>query len=277
MIDILAWGVLGAIIGSFLNVVILRRGVRGLGGRSACPSCNTTLKTADLIPILSWVLLRGRCRYCGTRISIQYPLVEFITAVAFVMVGMAPIELVFKLLSFPVVALLIAIAVYDLRTTIIPDSWVLALGMLTSVIAVLGAHNTHGEYVLTLAAGLFAALPLIALWAASRVRGLPFGAWMGFGDPKLALSIGWLLGFPGGVNAVLLAFIIGAVVSVPLLVLSSDIAPKIIQFIPIASFQKKRLSFTMKSEVPFGPFLVASCFIVWFSQLYSVPLPFVWQ
>lgn len=268
--EALVWGLFGTIVGSFLNVLILRHGERGIGGRSACMTCGAQLRFFDLIPVLSWIFLKGRCRYCRHTISIQYPLVELSTAVAFALIGGAPIELSFKILGLPIVALLIAIAVHDLRTTIIPDPWVLTLGILTFFAAVGGAYSTHSGYLIPLLAGPLAALPLFLLWYVSK------GTWMGLGDPKLALSIGWLLGFPGGVNAVLLAFILGALVAVPILFLSSSWWVHVQKFIPITRFHKKQLGFTMKSEIPFGPFLVAACCIVWFSHMYSIALPFVW-
>src|SRR6185503_8120428 len=79
--------VLGAIIGSFLNVLVLRKGVQSLSGRSKCASCGKTIAWYDNIPLLSWVLLRGRCRACGSAISVQYPIVELVTAILFALVG----------------------------------------------------------------------------------------------------------------------------------------------------------------------------------------------
>jgi len=265
------FGVFGLIIGSFLNVLILRQGIRSVSGRSACMSCDRRIHWYDLIPVVSWIFLRGRCRNCGAAISIQYPLVEGGTGIVFAVIGAAPILLLSKLLSLPIAALLIAIAVHDLRTTIIPDAWVAITGVLSLISAIVGVSTTD-SYVVVLLAGPLAALPLFILWYVSD------GRWMGLGDPKLALTLGWLLGFPGGFSAVFLAFIIGAAVGIPLLALSSPNAMPIIKkLIPIKRFQSSPLGFTMKSEIPFGPFLIASCFIVWFSQMYSLVIPFVWQ
>jgi leader peptidase (prepilin peptidase)/N-methyltransferase len=85
---VLAFGILGLCMGSFLNVVILRRGRRAFSGRSSCMSCAKTLAWYDLVPVVSWVFLRGRCRACGSSISIQYPLVEGATAILFAFFGM---------------------------------------------------------------------------------------------------------------------------------------------------------------------------------------------
>ena len=264
----LVFGLFGLIVGSFLNVLILREGRGSLSGRSACVSCGAQIRWYDLIPVLSWVMLRGRCRDCGQAISPQYPLVELGTAALFLSLGAAPITLLFKLLALPIAALLFAIAIYDLRTTIIPDRWVFVCGALALLAAILGSLQAGASLVPAIFAGPITALPLFLLWYVSK------GAWMGLGDPKLALPIGWILGIEGGLIAVLFAFILGAVVSVPLLALSSEAGKRFVQkLIPIPAFRNGRLRFTMQSEVPFGPFLVASCFVIWFAHLYALPLP----
>ena len=262
------WGAFGTIIGSFLNVLILRYGKKPITGRSVCPSCKAVLEPYDLIPVLSWIFLRGRCRYCNAHISIQYPLVELGTGIAFALIGVAPIELMFKCLALPIASIFIAIAVHDLRTTIIPDTWVLLLGALSLVAAILSVSDGYGSYATVLLAGPLVALPLGGLWFFSR------GTWMGFGDVKLALSIGWLLGIEGGLKALFLAFILGALVSVPLLVFSSEWWKRFrARLTPTAISQIAPWQFKMKSEIPFGPFLVAACFIVWFAGMYGITLP----
>ena len=110
-----------------------------------------------------------------------------------------------------------------------------------------------------LLAGPLAALPLFSLWAVSR------GAWMGFGDVKLALGMGWLLGPWSGLFAVFFAFVIGSVVLVPLMLIERRVTHTV-------SYGEQPAGLTMKSEVPFGPFLVISTFIVWFSLLYGIDI-----
>ncbi|MEN9560740.1 MAG: type 4 prepilin-like protein leader peptide-processing enzyme, partial [Candidatus Parcubacteria bacterium] len=124
------FGAFGLIIGSFLNVFILRKGVRSLAGRSACMSCGRTILWQDLIPVVSWIFLRGKCRHCGSAISPQYPLVEIVTGVLFALIGAAPfpIGLFQRVLFCVLAALLVAIAVYDMRHTIIPDEWAYTFG-----------------------------------------------------------------------------------------------------------------------------------------------------
>lgn len=268
---VVLFGLFGLIVGSFLSVLIVRGGVRALSGRSACMSCGRGILWYDLIPVLSWMWLRGRCRFCGSKISAQYPLVELATALLFAVLGAAPIHIILRLLALPISALLIAISVYDLRHTIIPDAWVwtfngLALFSIITIEGSLTAFNIS----YALLSGPAVALPLFTLWLVSR------GRWMGLGDAKLALGIGWLLGPFLGIGALFLAFIIGALVSVFILLPLPHVA---------AYFSKRgiaRLSnspprLTMKSEIPFGPFLVASCLFVWISQMYGVPFLFLWQ
>ena len=262
----------GLIIGSFLNVLILRWGERSLSGRSVCMACGQRIAWYDLIPVFSWLALRGRCRACGQRISIQYPLVEASTAVAFAFIGTSPLSLGFQLVALPIAALFIAIAVYDLYHTIIPDAWVYACAVLSFGTAIAGTWGVSDPYILalTIFSGPLVALPLFALWFVSR------GRWMGLGDVKLALPIGWLLGMEWGIRALLFAFVLGALVSVPLLFFSSTFWHRVLErFTPTRAFRTGNLGFTMQSEIPFGPFLIASCFFVWFMHMYGGSIPYL--
>jgi len=261
----LVFGLFGLIIGSFLNVVILRHGAKALTGRSACLSCGHTLEALDLVPVFSWLFLRGRCRYCGSRISAQYPAVEASVAVLFALIGAAPLPLALQILALPIAALFVAVFVYDLRHTIIPDSWVLILAILALAYGYVALPPVPGAFALFLFAGPLAAAPLFFLWLVSR------GAWMGLGDPKLALALGWLLGAYYGFIAVMFAFVIGAIVSLGILLPLPHLI-RLARSRGIAGSAAGK-SFTMKSEVAFGPFLVASAFCIWFLLLYRVALP----
>lgn len=265
--EAIVFGLLGLIVGSFLNVVILRHGARSIGGRSGCMACGRQLRWFEMLPVLSWIALRGRCRSCRAWISIQYPLVEVLTAGLFILIGLAPIGIVLKTLGLCIAALLVCITVYDLRHTIIPDEWAYAFAALAFGVTLVGMANGGGEtsIVLSLLAGPLAAFPLFALWTVSH------GKWMGLGDPKLALGIGWLLGASMGLYAVFLAFVIGAAVSVFIL-LPFEYMRQVIS--GITRLGAPRQGFTMKSEVPFGPFLIASCMYVWSASVYGLPLPF---
>ncbi|OGG76653.1 hypothetical protein A3B35_03920 [Candidatus Kaiserbacteria bacterium RIFCSPLOWO2_01_FULL_54_24] len=289
------FGAFGLIVGSFLNVLIVRWGTRSLTGRSACMSCGRTIPWYDLVPIFSWILLGGRCRLCGSRISLQYPLVESGTGLLFFIIGLAPLPLYAHLLALPIAAVLFAIAVYDLKYTLIPDAWVWTFNGLTLFLIFAFPLQATGSMLPAFLAGPVVAAPLFAFWFFSK------GAWMGFGDVKLALGMGWLLGIGDGLFALFFAFILGALVSVPLLFFSSPLWQKIVEgftrtpmvslplffrklqqyvsrsvsdensaFIPSGGKKTKTplvFGFTMKSEIPFGPFLIAATLIVWISNM----------
>lgn len=254
MFEALAFGMFGLILGSFTNVLVLREETgETIGGRSHCPHCKRTLAWFELVPVLSYVLLRGRCRTCSAPISLQYPLVELLVALGVILIGIAPIDLIQKIFGIPIVLLIAAIAVYDLRTTYIPDLWSYCLALLASVYGVFSLDSlTLQSFAVFIAAGPLVALPLFVLWRMSQ------GRWMGFGDVKLVLSFGWILGVIQGFLALGLAFVLGAVVGLIL--------------IGITRFVHTRWGFTMKSEVPFGPFLVFALCLVWFSGLHGYDL-----
>ena len=265
----IVYGIFGLIIGSFLNVVILRRSILSVGGRSACMSCETELKWFELIPVFSWIALRGRCRTCGSAISVQYPLVEATTAGLFAVIGASYIALdpLRAGLSLLLIAVLVAIAAYDIRHTIIPDAWAYAFAAVALALSLLSGIPDSSSLLLYLASGPLAALPISTLWFVSG------GRWIGLGDAKLSLGIGWLLGPVYGVSAVFFAFVIGAVISVCILIPLPHVI-RVLSSWGIASFRLHGADLTMKSEVPFGPFLIASCLIVWFALLFNLPLPF---
>ena len=128
--------IFGAIIGSFLNVVSLRfnTGV-GLGGRSMCMSCGKTLRWMELIPVFSFIFLRGACRKCKSKISWQYPLIEFISGAIFVLIllkfpPVSPLAALSTLMYLLTACILIVIAAYDAKHQIIPDPLVYAFDAL---------------------------------------------------------------------------------------------------------------------------------------------------
>ena len=233
--------VFGSIIGSFLNVVILRYGTgRGVvRGRSACPHCRHELGIAQLVPILSFLFLGGRCRKCRSKISWQYPSVEFLTGLLFLGVFLKS----GGILDLIVLSLLVVIFVYDLKHKMIPDAPVYTF-ILIALIELLFSHPA----LLDLAAGPILFLPFFLLWFFSG------GRWMGFGDAKLAIGMGWFLGFAGGLSAVVLGFWMGAGIGIMLLLIKGG----------------KKL--TIKSEIPFAPFLIAGLWLVYFFNLDPVGL-----
>jgi prepilin signal peptidase PulO-like enzyme (type II secretory pathway) len=257
--------VFGLIVGSFLNVVVLRTEKHErLTGRSYCPTCKKKLVWYELVPVFSWLVQRGTCRGCHRPISIQYPLVEFLTGVVFVLVfvthgGSVPVlntvqitALASYVLASVLWALLIVIAVYDFRTKLVPDRSSYGFAVLAFALALLHAPTweTVGSHVFA-AAALF--LPFYVLWKVSN------GAWMGLGDGKLAIGIGLLLGPVAGLSAVLFAFWIGAVVSLTIIA-----AQRLVLNSPALSKTRAGHTLGMKSEIPFAPYLILGVALVYF-------------
>jgi len=238
--------VLGTIIGSFLNVVVLRynTGLSIISGRSRCFSCSKNLHWYELIPLFSFLMLGGKCLGCNSKISYQYFIVEFLTGVIFaglfLKFGLMPLLPLYLLIA----SILIAMSVYDFKHKIIPDGMVFIFIALSFIILCL-THSLSELLSLPISLDLLAGPMLFAFFAFFWL--ISGGKWMGFGDAKLAIGVGFLLGFSGGVYAIMLAFWIGAAVSFVLILL---------QKIKIAKF---KLSF--KSEVPFAPFIILAVFI----------------
>jgi prepilin signal peptidase PulO-like enzyme (type II secretory pathway) len=248
--------IFGLIIGSFLNVVILRLNTeRSFGGRSGCMSCMNTLSWYELIPVFSFLGLRGRCKNCKAKISIQYPIVELITGFIFAALFLK-FQNIFFYNTVPVFSftyayyavafsLLLVIAVYDIRHKIIPDKLSLVLGIWSFL--GLFFFSSSGFYphipsILELASGLIIAAPFALFWLVSS------GKWMGLGDAKLAISFGWLLGLSRALSGVVVAFWVGAIVGLTLVI-----------------FSKKH---GMKSEIPFAPYLVLGTLIAFLFELH---------
>lgn len=244
--------VTGLILGSFLNVVILRfrTGFSALDGRSICFSCGKTLVWSELIPLFSYIFLRGRCAKCKSKISLQYFIVELLTAIIFALVFMKEGLTWFLPFWLFVALIFIFITVYDFRHKIIPDSSVVLLSVV-SIVYTLYLIITNERSWWSLLDGLYIALPFALLWIVSR------GRWIGLGDAKLVLSFGWLLGVSFAYTAVVLGFWIGAVVSISLLLLQR------IKGHHRNPLSEKNKQLTMKSEIPFAPFLILGFGIVY--------------
>ena len=236
--------IFGTIVGSFLNVVSLRfkTGV-GIGGRSRCMSCSKELTWLELIPLLSFFIQRGSCRKCKSKISWQYPLVEFLAGALFVLIFFKFPLLTYEsgivtLIQVTIACLILVIVVYDIKHKIIPDSFVYTFDALALVNLFVGGISWwHMPNLESLIAGPLLALPFALLWLISK------GSWMGLGDAKLVIGIGWLLGVNGGINAIILAFWIGAIISVIWLIVTKK-------------------SFRPKTEIPFGPYLILGMYLV---------------
>lgn len=232
---------LGLAIGSFLNVVIDRspRGI-SIRGRSHCDSCKKNLAWLDLLPLVSFAILGGKCRFCRSPLSFQYPIVEGLTGIMFVAVllFLFPNERIinselgiidFATLGFYlfILANLIAIFFIDLKYGIIPDILVFLSIALTFPYFLI-IHNSLFLSHLLSAVGAF--LLFLLIFVGTKGRG------MGFGDVKLSFLMGLFLGFPKIIIALYVAFLTGAVVALILVI-----------------WGKKKFR---GGTIPFGPFLV---------------------
>jgi leader peptidase (prepilin peptidase) / N-methyltransferase len=206
--EILAGGLLGAVIGSFLNVVAHRvpLGESLVSPGSHCPGCGAPVRPYDNIPVVSWLLLRGRCRNCGMRISPRYPLVELATAIAFAAVVAVRGFDDDLILELPLVAALIALAAIDFDHKLLPNKIVYPLAAY-GVIATLLVDQDDLVENLIAGAGAFAFL-------LAAVIAYPRG--MGMGDVKLAGAMGLYLGL-SVIPALLVAFLSGSLVGVVIL------------------------------------------------------------
>lgn len=225
----LFWGVFGLIIGSFLNVVIFRvpQGESIVKPRSHCPQCKHVLKAWELIPVLSFLVLRGRCHSCGAKISWRYPGVEFLTGLLFFLwAWQNPLESVPVLgVHFTMLAVLLVLALIDWDTMRLPDVFTLPLlflGIASSFL--LPMEVSGGESLVTAlgAGGIF--------WLIAKLY--PQG--MGLGDVKLIAGIGAFLGFPKILLALFIASLAGSIVGLLWMVIRGR------QF---------------RAQIPFGPFL----------------------
>ena len=223
--------ILGTAVGSFLNVVIDRVSRREtILGRSYCDHCKATLSTFDLIPILSFVSLGAKCRYCKKPISWQYPLVELTCGLLFVaafgvLVSSGNLNLVSLLYYFFLIAIAIIVAAVDFKFSLVPTSFV----FLASLVALI--YNfftfTSGDFVSYVATAFGLAIAFALLVIVTRGRG------MGEGDIVLAFLIGIVLGFKATLVAMFIAFLSGAIVSIILIILGRK---KFGQTIPFAPF-----------------------------------------
>ena len=270
----LFWFLIGLAIGSFLNVVI-DRSIRGesFRGRSRCEACGHTLTLTELIPLVSYLIQKERCRACGAVLSLQYPLVEFGTAVSFAVAvfsfpllseggrsgwGISP----FWFLQFSAILIgistAIVIFVVDVREKIIPNGAVLILGVLGALsvaFRVLSApyHALNrtpytvqsAAYLYDIGFALFFACLFAVLWFVSR------GRWMGFGDVKLIFATSLIIGFPASLAAFFFSFWLGGIAGIIVVLLGRGSA---------------------QTQLPFGPFILigtASAYFLspWFMRV----------
>ena len=230
-------GVFGLLIGSFLNVVIYRvpAGLSVVSPGSACPGCSKDIAWYDNIPVVSWLVLRAKCRSCAEPISARYPLVETATAALFVLLAL--VSPTYSLIPGLVLvgACCLALAIIDIETFRLPDPIVAATAGF-AVVGIVIDGAVSGEW------PLLRALASAGAWLA--VFGIPWfltaGRGMGFGDVKLAPSLGLLLGWVGwgpSLVGLLSGFVIGTVVG-------------------LAIHRGKR-----GKHIPYGPFMVIGALV----------------
>lgn len=226
---------LGAIVGSFLNVVILRLPKEeDLLGRtpSHCPKCGHKIRWYDNVPIFSYVfLLRGKCRDCGEKISCQYPLVEFLTGCAFLWIYLRYSDLSMIGLQWLFVAALIAIVFIDLEHWIIPDKITLPGITIALAVSLFTPYIDTSDAVIGMLAGggFFYSAGLIGSWVAKKEA-------MGGGDVKMAAMMGAFLGWKPLIAALVVAVFSCAIISIVLMLARKG---------------------DRKGALPFGPFLAA--------------------
>lgn len=238
-------GIFGAMIGSFLNVVAYRVPLKRsiISPPSACTECSMPIKRYDNIPVLSWVILHGRCRNCQTSISPRYPIVELTTGIVFAVVSLKFLHhsgsVVYLLIAFLYLAAMsIVLTLIDLETHTLPNALVLP-GYLVGAIFLGAAGIATGDY----GAMLRGAIGAAALWLLYFLMAIAYPDGMGFGDVKFAGVLGLFLGYLGWDSLItggFAAFIFGGLFALSLVLL-----------------RKKDL----KSGIPFGPWMVTGAWV----------------
>ncbi|MCD4761339.1 prepilin peptidase [bacterium] len=241
--------VFGLTIGSFLNCLIYRlHQKKSLLGRSFCPKCKHKIVWYHNIPVFSFLYLRGRCGYCGKSISWQYPIVELVTGVLFVLsflvnfeFRISNFELVFTDFKFIIqlfrdwfiISIMIVIFIYDLKWFLILDIITLPAALFVFVLNLLLGSSWQNLVISGIIGGSFFLLQFIV----SR------GKWIGGGDVRLGLLMGFALGWPMVLTAIFLAYFLGSIIGIFLIV-----------------FKKKKWG----SKIPLGTFLSLATVVVLF-------------
>jgi leader peptidase (prepilin peptidase)/N-methyltransferase len=248
---IVAAAVLGLAIGSFLNVVIYRvpAGLSLVRPASHCPSCGQPIRSRHNIPILGWLILRGKCARCAAGISPRYPLVELLTSALFVLMTVRIMRLH---LSAALPAYLyftaagIALALIDLACRRLPDAIVLPSYPVLAVLLISGSWIRHDW-----SSSLRALIGAAALYAFYCIAALAYRGGMGWGDVKLAGLLGGLLGYLSWNSLVVgsfAAFLLGGIVGLAMIAFRAG---------------------SRKSTIPFGPFMIVGA---WIGLLFGSPL-----
>jgi len=235
----------GIVFGSFYNVIIYRlpRGMSIVKGRSMCTSCGHTLHAIDLVPIFSWLFLRGECRYCGAKISPRYLIIEFITGCLFVLAYLKQGYSAGLILYASFWSMLLIVAVMDFDNMIIAEP-VLLIFTIICAVCLLFMRQPIIDHLL---GGVIGFASYLLIYALARI--LYKKEAFGFGDVELMASAGLILGMRGSFLALFLSFYIAVIGIIVMKLLGRAI---------------KR-----KMEIPFGPYMCIAAFLV---SLYEQPM-----
>jgi leader peptidase (prepilin peptidase) / N-methyltransferase len=236
---LLSWIAIGLACGSFVTVLVARIPERrGIQGRSQCISCKAMIQVRDNIPVLSYLLLKGKCRFCKAPISIRYPLTE-LAALLLVVVAVESFEGWWKVLAWVVFSVLgLALAIIDLQTHRLPNvltAWLFGLVAALLLGDILANH--HADRI------KMAVISSVALTFFYFLLNIISRGGMGMGDVKLAASIGLILGYINGSSVIVgtfCGFFFGSTISVMLMATGRA---------------------TRKSQIPFGPFMLLGAFV----------------
>ena len=249
MIESIFIFILGLFIGSFLGVVVDRTQNKKsfIKGRSQCEFCKKNLSFFDLIPVFSFIFLRGKCRYCGTKLSLFYPTIEILTGVVFALTYILfSFQLIYYLLIF---SIFIILFFQDLKYGVLSDRLIVILVFVTLFYLFLFQRQEFINHLLTgVISFIFFVLISLAFYVLTKKQG------MGGGDIKISFLLGLILGFPNVIVCFYLAFLTGALASIILVL-----------------WKKKDY---LKDSLPFGPFLIGATIIslFWGNYIYSLAL-----
>ena len=233
----------GAIIGSFLKASADRfqQSRNVLRGRSCCPHCAHQLSWLDLFPIFSFLFLRGRCRYCHHKISWQYPFIELLTGTVLLLIWLFIGDSILAIFYSFIGLILVFVSLIDFQYKIIPDKIVypgIMIALFFNLFYSLFLGSSFFSMQSRFSLGLLGAE--IGFFFLAFLYFLTKGKGMGFGDVKLAILMGLILGWPNILLGLFLGFLFGAIIGVGLII-----------------FRRKK----MKSEIPFGPFLTGGMLV----------------
>ena len=241
--------VYGAALGSFANVMADRLRVKSFwGGRSECLTCSKKLSWRELVPILSFILQKGRCIGCKSRLSQVYLWSEIlcgvlVSALVFVVPTYTPIYtmqfLLFLLWSI-IICVSVAVIIYDMRHTIVPFEMAMLL-LLTGFCMSLVRQFTGGFNIWDLLSGLIVAAPFTFMYMFSK------GKWVGLGDIIIYAAFGFMLGLPMGASMFFYSVWLGA-------------------FVSIVMIMVHKKDYNLKSEIPFTPFIIIASLLAFYSN-----------